>query len=337
MGSQSMMRRAVGCVGLATILLGGVVSPADAMTCPGVEQRIVNSDNSLGSRITEHIAIAFRTFNAMLTTQFQQLVSAQKTLTAQQSTSGDQIATMALKSAEASASAGEAMQEARQIGEANDEFQSVGYNACGMEDAMQQFYATYETAFTEDPTKSIAGQIANAPGVIASPKGWFGSVMSGSNTSASALFNGDMTGATQYINTVMGPPRQFSTQNRDANAGIFQAEKTSNDARRSAAFYVLSSIAKEHATEGPQAAMENVVNQYVGDGGERWSAAMAGSHRRGILLDAARLEAANVAQEAYAVRKTQRTELAIAAYVLTRASNLMNDQDSGGVQVAGAQ
>lgn len=332
MGSKSMRDFVSSRVGLSSLLMAGAMMAipvrSEAMTCYGIEARIIATDDSVGASITAHITAAFQSFNAMLTTQFQELVSAQKALTAQESVSGDQVSTMAVRAAEAAASADAQVQQNQQIREANDEFQSTGYNACGLESSMQQFYSSYETAFSTDPSASIRAAVANAPGNVGSPSAWFSSVKSGANTSAASLFNGNMSQATQYINTIMGPPVQYKTTTRDAASGLFQSAKATNDARRGAALYVLSSIAKEHAAEGPQAAMEAVISQYVGDGGERWTAAMAGSHRRGILLDAARLEAANVAQEAYAVRKTQRTELAVASYVLSRASNLLQGDNA---------
>ena len=105
------------------------------------------------------------------------------------------------------------------------------------------------------------------------------------------------------------------------------------DARRGVAQHVLHSIAASNASSGPRRALQGVVDAYTGDGGERWAAAMAGSHERGILLDAVRLEAAALTAEVEDVRGQTLTELAAASHALARADTLIRDVGSAGAVV----
>lgn len=327
------------------VLLGGAVGMlagqpymAHAMVCPGVEARVIAYNEAAGANSIAHIGAGFASLDAMITAEMQMLISAQKIATAQESASADQENTMQLKAAEAAASVYVAGQNARQVRETTDQFESTGYNACTMEQAMGQFYTGYQTAFSGDPTSGISSYVENRPGRLSSPAEWISKVKDGTNTSAAPLYSGDLDAASRYINVVMGPPdnwKKSGQKQTDAAARMAQVRKLTSDARKNSSMRVLSAITRENATNGPQKAIDNVVSQYVGDGGERWAASMAGSDTRGILLDAVRIEAANVAAEAYEVRKSMQTEFALATYALAHEDSILHghNQAANGVVI----
>lgn len=308
-------------------LIGLFPHAAHASVCPGVELRVTLYSKSAFSSVSAHISAAFATFDAMIESEGERLLAAQTVLNTQESQSSSQENVTNIQAAKAAGSAYVAARVAKQVREAADEFGTTGYNACAVESSMTQFYSSYENTFSSDPSATIKPFVAGRPGSLARPTQWMQAVRSGNNTSAGALFNGDLNASAQYINLVMGPPDSWQRSNSLSEGRLFQAHKMTTDARKSAAMRVLSSIAKENAGTGPQRALDNVLSQYTGDGGERWSAAMASAHPRGVLLDAVRLEAANVAAEAYAVQKTMRTEFAIASYLLTRSDNIAHQKN----------
>lgn len=315
------------------ILTGLLSCPlaASAVTCIGVESRIISTGNASAGKEIAHLTAGFSAFDSMITTQMQTLLAAQKVVTSQDSHSASQENLMMVQSTKAAANAYVQGEIANQVRKAQDEFGTTGYHACSMEMGMGQFYNAYKKAFVNDPVTPLSSLVNNKPGSIASPSAWIKAVRSGENTSATALFGGDRDKAARYINVVMGPPDNWTKKSASrAEERLFNAHKLARDAQRGASLYVLSSIATETDRAGPQAALENVLDQYVGDGGERWSSSMAGSHPRGILLDATRLEAANVAAEAYALRKSMRSEFIIATYALSRINHLINQQERGG-------
>ncbi|MCG0998914.1 hypothetical protein [Acetobacter persici] len=308
--------------------------PANAALCPGVEGRIAAYEGEATSEVLANQTAKFGELDTLISTQLERLLSAQRVVVKQDSLSSDQNVAMAKQASEAGASAYASGWQADQIRKANDEFSSVGYNPCASESAMQQFYHGYQTAFSGDPARGIADQVRARPGSLSRPADWISDVRSGSHASASSLFSGDLNNAAQYINLVMGPPDNFTTNTghqNEASARVLQTRKLTTDARKSAAMNVLSSIARENADNGPEKGLQAVLSQYTGDGGSRWASSLAGSDDRGILLDATRLEAANVAAEAYQVRKLMHLELAIASYTLARADKALHGRRPVGV------
>lgn len=86
-------------------------------------------------------------------------------------------------------------------------------------------------------------------------------------------------------------------------------------ARQSAAAQILTDVSAEIAVRD---AMQEFHDGYFGDdGGEEWAASQAASPERGVLLDMARLEAANLAATALQLRKALREEYALSVYALS--------------------
>lgn len=318
---------------LSASMFAGILSAttgAMAQSCLINGVPVVNAETTrLGATVTAYMDAGTAQLIALHELQTEQLISALKTGVSQQATSADQVATTAVKSNEATASAYVASDQAMQIAEESDRYQSLGYQACGVQSTMEAFNAAYERTFS--PSGANTGQVRAKPGVVADPKGWFDDVLGGSNLSAQALFNGDAGAAAQYMNAVMGPPDFIRSDLGNKPAGsIFLRDKMQRDARKSVAMYTMDQIAKENGSNGVKQALEAVVDGYLGnDGGASWAASMAGSHERGILLDAVRIEAANLATYAYEIRQQQRTELVIATYALARAQKLIGVPSNG--------
>ena len=112
-----------------------------------------------------------------------------------------------------------------------------------------------------------------------------------------------------------------STQGSAAGE-LASLEKAKRDTYRSLAANILSDIAVESGDDGPIKKLRDLGSHWVGDdGGERWSSAIAAQHERGILQDAVRIEAANVAALAFQVKRSARTEASAAALLLSMIDN----------------
>lgn len=314
---------------VSVLLLAGSVSvvctaQANAQACVSSGIPVVNARTAaLGSTVSAYMAAGTAQLIALHEQQTEMLVSAVKTGVAQTSTSGDQISTTAVKANEATASAYVASDQAMQLLDETDRYQSLGYNACGIPSSMQSFHEAYKQTFSGRP--AYIASVRAKPGVIADPKGYYGDILKGSNFSAQSLFDGDAGAAEKYMNAIMGPPDSVPPNSGSTPAGsLFLREKLTRDARKSVALYAMDEIAKENANGGAKRAMNGVIDAYVGDdGGATWAASMAGSHERGILLDAVRIEAANLAGLVFEIRQQQRTELVAATYALSRADKLI--------------
>lgn len=321
----------------ATALMAG---SALAQSCLVTGVPVVNARTALlGSTVTAYMAAGTAQLIALHEYQTEMLISALKTGVAQTASSNDQIATTVVKSNEATASAYVSSDQAMQIMEESDRYQSLGYDSCGVQSTMGTFHTAYKKTFSDGP--AYTGNVKAKPGVIADPKGYYDDILNGTNLSAQALFNGDTSAAAEYMNAVMGPPDTIlKTQGQSPSGSIFLQEKLNRDSRKSVALWAMDQIAKENAPDGAKAALDGVINGYIGDdGGEKWAASMAGSHERGILLDAVRIEAANLASLAYEIRQQQRTEMVTATYALSRAEKLIgaNGKSRPPVMIPGAQ
>ena len=319
---------------LAGLSWGG--ETAFAQQCPGVEFRVVQSTSELGEKVTAYMAEGTADLITQYNLKVEALLSAMRVDVAQSSTSASQVNASVLRSTEAAASAYVAGRLRSLAADAADEYSTVGYDACGVDARMAGYFAARKTA-AEALLTPPDGPSAT-PGLIADQKPWYEQMAKGGPYGAGALFDGDPVAAGRYIDLVMGPPDVW-TPRPDAGAasGLFLGDKLVRDARKDAARYVLRSVAAGNAADGPRRALQAVVDTYTGDGGERWAASMAGSHERGALLDAVRLEAAAVMAEVEDVRGQTLTELAAATYALTRADALVNSDGTKGVVPVSAE
>lgn len=295
-----------------------------AQQCPGVELRVMQATSQLGQDVAAHMTVGTADLIARYNLKVEALLSAMRVAVAQSSTSASQVNAAVVQSSEAAASAYVAGRLRTLTAEAADEYGSVGYDACNVGTRMAAYYAARQS--TAASLAAPPSGPAAAPGLLADPGPWYSQIAAGGPYGAGALLGGDPVAATRYISQVMGPPDTWQRQdNAAAAAGAYLGGKLVRDARRGVAQHVLQSIAAANAPTGPRRALQAVVDTYTGDGGERWAASMAGSHERGILLDAVRLEAAALTAEVEDVRGQTLTELAAASHALARADTLVRD------------
>ena len=319
---------------LAAITMAGISSPAFAVTC-AVEAHVIQRTLQLDTAVTTQIVKS----KALLITeemrQRQLLLAALKVLTKQESGSGQQTSTVVKKSAEAAASANVAQRQAYQIADAKESYGVTGYDSCGLQTKSQSFYAA---------NMAMAGKAASyrngtyfKPGQYGSPKEWASLAQSGSNFDAEAIFSGNSSAAAEYINFVAGPP--IEKQAGGGVAGDLQTfEKNRNDVRRSVVVNVLSSIAAENEPGGPREKLAELMKHWTGDdGGVKWAQASADKPLRATLLDAVRIEAANIALMAFQVKDNARTELALSSYALSRVNRAVFNGNEGVVSVGAGQ
>lgn len=301
--------------GLAAAAIGAV-TPASAQTCFGVEARV----NIATSALTTAITGAITTTEAGLITQEiaerARLLSAVKVLTAQSAAGSDQVSNGFRASSEALATTVVTQEQRQAVALASHRYGSVGYDPCGSNTKAQGLY----TAMTGSSAarRQIVTPVRAQPGRYADPKDWVGDVRSGAAPDGAALYSGDTQAAAKFINTVVGPPdeRPRSTA-PTATADRDRLEKTGKDTYRSMTAVVLADIAADYRADGPIAQARNLSTHWQGnDGGAAWAAGVAGQHDRGIIQDAVRMEAANLALLAHQIKRGMRTEATAAALLL---------------------
>lgn len=264
---------------------------------------------------------------AMNEVQTQMIVSALKARVAQSSVGASQVNETLRQSGQSNAQAYVQSRVNMHSLDAMNRYASLGYNGCGVESAMTSFGQAYTQTFSNPGNYNGGGSIAGAPGRMATnnaPTQWFQQVNTSTGASAADLFGGDQTAAAKYINVALGPPPTFSKGDaKTADGGLRFAEKIRKDSLKGASMFIMNQIAAEYSAGGPKEKLDSVLNQWFGsDGGSTWGQATAAEEDRGLLLDATRIEAAQVAALAYEIRNQMRTEYAIAAYALARAEKL---------------
>jgi hypothetical protein len=315
---------------LAAVVAAGVSSPAYAFTC-AVEGHVIQRTMQLDTAVTAQIVKSKTLLITEEERQRQLLLAALKVLTKQESGSGLQTSTVVKKSAEAAANANVTQRQAYQIADAKERYGVTGYDSCGLQTKSQSFYSA---------NMAMSGKAASyrngtyfKPGQYGSPKQWTALAQGGSNFDAEAIFSGNSSAAAEYINFIAGPPVEKLANS--ALASEFQTfEKNRNDARRSVVVNVLASIAAENEPGGPREKLAELTKHWTGDdGGTKWAQASADKPLRATLLDAVRIEAANIALMAFQVKDNARTELALSSYALSRVNRAVFNENGGVVAV----
>ena len=301
--------------GLAVAAIGAV-TPVQAQTCFGVEFRV----NAATSALTTAITGAITTTEAGLITQEiaerARLLSAVKVLTAQSAAGSDQVSNGFRASSEALATTVVTHEQRQAVALATHRYGSIGYDPCGSNTKAQALYTAM--ASSSAARQQIVTPVRAQPGRYADPKDWVADVKSGDAPDGAALYSGDAAAASKFINTVVGPPDErprytaaTATNDRD------RLEKTGKDTYRSMTAVVLADIAADYRPDGPIAQARTLSTHWQGnDGGAAWAAGVAGQHDRGIIQDAVRMEAANLALLAHQIKRGMRTEATAAALLL---------------------
>ena len=309
------MTRRIFLSGLAAAAIGAV-TPASAQTCFGVEARV----NIATSTLTTAITGAITTTEAGLITQEiaerARLLSAVKVLTAQSAAGSDQVSNGFRASSEALATTVVTQEQRQAVALAAHRYGSVGYDPCGSNTKAQGLYRAMTG--TSAARRQIVTPVRAQPGRYADPKDWVADVRSGAAPDGAALYSGDAQAAAKFINTVVGPPDERPRGTAaTATADRDRLEKTGKDTYRSMTAVVLADIAADYRADGPIAQSRALSTHWQGnDGGAAWAAGVAGQHDRGIIQDAVRMEAANLALLAHQIKRGMRTEATAAALLL---------------------
>lgn len=312
----------------------GVSSQAYAFTC-AVEGHVIQRTMELDTAVTTQIVKSKTLLITEEERQRQLLLSALKVLTKQESGSGQQTSTVVKKSAEAAASANVAQRQAYQIADAKERYGVTGYDSCGLQTKSQSFYSA--NIAMSGKAASYRNRTYFKPGEFGSPKEWAALAQGGSNFDAEAIFSGNSSAAAEYINFVAGPPVEKQAGGGMA-ADLQTFEKNRNDVRRSVVVNVLASIAAENEPGGPREKLAELTKHWTGDdGGTKWAQASADKPLRATLLDAVRIEAANIALMAFQVKDNARTELALASYALSRVNRAVFNGNEGVISVGAGQ
>lgn len=288
--------------------------------------RVNARTNALGSAVKIYMDAGTEEVVKLNEIQLENLLSAVRVGVSQSALSSDQISTNILKSNEAVASTYVANDQATMVAEETERYRSLGYNACGLPIKIKDIYKSYNSHTKQQ--SNFANVIAR-PGIIEEPSKWVQAVKSGKEFSAQALFSGDKQAAQSYINLVMGAPDYYKKDAKPTPEGsIFLSEKMRRDSRKSVALWVMESISERNSKNGLKNSIDTALETFVGkDGGEKWAASMAGSHPRGILLDAVRLEAINLTSLVDEVKQQQELEYVVAAYTLARYDNILKQNN----------
>jgi hypothetical protein len=310
--------------GLAAAAIGAV-TPAQAQTCFGVEARVNIATSALTTAITGAITTTQAGLIAQEIAERARLLSAVKVLTAQSAAGSDQVSNGFRASSEALATTVVTQEQRQAVALATHRYGSVGYDPCGSNTKSQALY----TAMTGSAAarQQIVTPVRAQPGRYADPKDWVNDVRSGDAPDGAALYSGDAQAAGKFINTVVGSPdAQPRSTAATATSDRDRLEKTGKDTYRSMTAVVLADIAADYRPNGPIAQARNLSTHWQGnDGGAAWAAGVAGQHDRGIIQDAVRMEAANLALLAHQIKRGMRTEATAAALLLAMVNARMTN------------
>lgn len=313
---------------LAIALLPVLPAQGIAQSCVGVEARVNLRTSTLSTAITSLIATRTAAVVAQETLQRQQLLSAlrvltrQESLSAEQEVNADHAAQMALANVIVEQSV------ARQTHEAANAYGHTGHAACELVvagngvAAMMTSYAATRSAMAE--AVRVNRTAANEAEFRERMAEWNTLVQGAGNATVDSLLSGNPAAAQAFIAVVAGPPRYpIEAGTGSVLSRLGRVETLRDDARNSAAVYALAELA---ASQGLRTAMEGMADVWLADGGEAWAARMAAAPTRAVLLDTARIEAHNIAVTALELRQQTIQEFALATFALTHIDALRDRQ-----------
>lgn len=318
------MRAAIA-VALVLTALPGSARP---QSCQGVEARVNAQTATLVSTVGGTIAGTQAALIGQETLERARLVSAIRVLTAQSVVGSDQLSNGMHGAGQALASTIAAQRQRQAIAEATHRYQSIGFRPCDAAGKAENLYQAIQAARME--SQRIAGAVLAQPGKYADPARWSADLKANEAPDGASLYSGDATAATRFIDAVIGPPDPEPKPLGDpktAEASLAKLEKTGRDTYRSLTATVLAGIAADYAETGPIARARDLSQHWQGsDGGASWAAGVAGQHTRGLLQDAVRMEAANLAQIAIQLRNGFRTEATAASLLLAMVNARITSQ-----------
>jgi len=326
-----MMARTTPALALMGIALAAIGAPyrAEAQTCFGVEARVNAQTSALTAAVTGAITTTEASLVAQEIAERARLLSAVKVLTAQSAAGSDQVSNGFRASGEALATTLATQEQRQAVALASHRYGSIGYDPCGSNTKAQSLYSAM--IGTTSVRQQIVSPVRAKPGRYADPGAWAAEVKSGDAPDASSLYGGDTQAAAKFINTVVGPPDPQPRGTTSAAASdLAKLEKTGRDAYRSLTATVLADIAADYQSDGPIAKARALATHWQGnDGGATWAAGVAGQHDRGIIQDAVRMEAANLALLAHQIKRGMRTEASAAALLLSSVNARLGNSAGG--------
>lgn len=316
---------------LCAVFTGGA---AFAQSCVGVEARVNVRTNTLSTTLLSQITARTTAVVAQETLQRQQLLSAVRVLTRQESLSTEQqvnandAAQMALANVVVEDSV------ARMTHRAVTDYGSTGHAACELVEygnSVSDMLTSYSNTREEMAEAVRQGRTAANEGEFrVAMANWSELVRNSDDATVQAMLSGDEDAASAFIAIVAGPPRFPS----EAGTGSVLSRmdrvfSLRDEARNSAAVYALADLS---ASQGLRTALVDMADVWVGeDGGEEWSARMAASPTRAVLLDTARIEAHNIAMGALELRQGVMNEFSLSVFALSYI-DAQRDQGTGGDQ-----
>lgn len=316
---------------LAALLVGSALAlgagPAFAQACLGVEVRVNARTTALSTALTAQITTRTAGIVAQETLERQQLLSAvrvmtrQGSLSAQQEANADNVAQMGLANVVVEDSV------ARQIHEAVTDYGTTGHAACALVTAGQDVAGAMENYAT---TRASMGEAirearspSNEPEFRTMMAQWSALTREADDATVQALMSGDEDAARAFIAVVAGPPRYPA----EAGSGsvlsrLDRVAAMQDEARNSAAVYALADLA---ASQELRRSLDEMAEVWTSAGGsEQWAARMAASPARAVLLDAARIEAHNIAATALELRQGVMNEFALGVFALSHVDALQD-------------
>lgn len=311
---------------LSALLLLGSASAVVAQSCAGVEGRVNSRTSALTTAVTGTITTATTTYLAQQLFEQQQIMSALRVLGAQSNASSDQEIGATNASAKALAQTIVEESTISSIAEAAEEFGHVGYNACAVTAAAQTIATANTNAAANGATVGFGVMseygAQTMPAFEANLQDWNNLALNGPALTVDDVMSGDPTRTEQFTRLVLGPPVP-PVPGGGVATELNRVQSMERRARQSAAAQILSDVSAEVEIRD---AMQDFHDEFFGaDGGEEWAASQAASPARGVLLDMARLEAANLAATALQLRKSLREEYGLAVYTLAVIDERVSD------------
>lgn len=314
---------------LLALVGAAAAGAAWGQSCTGVEARVNARTAELSTAITTQLAARTAAVVAQETLQRQQLLSALRVLTRQ-----DSLASQQGVNAEHTAQMGLAnviVEEsvASQVHDAVSDYGNTGFAACDLVVAGEVVsermgaYADMRERLGEAVREGrSAADEAEFREMMAD---WSNLVRDADDATVQAMMSGDEEAARAFIAVVAGPPRYpVETGSGSVLSRMDRVLALRDEARNAAAVYALSDLA---AGQELRAALDDMADIWTGeDGGAAWAARMAASPTRAVLLDAARIEAHNIAVTAMELRQGSMNEFALAVFALSHIDRVREHQ-----------
>lgn len=295
---------------------------AMAQSCTGVEARVNGRTSSLSSAVISRIGAITTQYSAQQILERNQILSALKVLGKQNEVSTEQEISAATASAKALSDTIVKESVLSATADAVESFGTTGYNACALVEAgdtlSEMVVSSKEDAIASHKVVMDAQDVNVSADHSNKLSNWNAFALSDTTTSVADVMDGDIEKAAAYANLVLGPPRA-PAEGAGAASKIDRVVFMQDLARRSVVSKTLTTIA---ANQQVGDALKEITDTWIGeDGGAEWSAKLAASPLRAVMLDLVRLEAAQIASQALEMKKKLNEELALATFALTVTDN----------------